>query len=151
MSDAVRGLDALRALHPAAGASIDSSIWLAIFCGLVLSCCLLLAARTNLLEMRALRRAILSALGAVRRMPAEVQLAEQALVLRRLARTLGGEAAATLRGDAWLAALDHWFRTDYFTCGEGRCFVDDLYRRGNSCNPDATLNRLENLARRLRR
>jgi Domain of unknown function (DUF4381) len=151
MSEAVQGLDALRGLHASAGASIDPSIWLALCCGLVLSCGLLWIARTNPFKMRAVRQATLAALGAVRRMPAEAQLAEQALVLRRVARTLGDEAAATLRGDAWLAALDDWFRTDYFTRGEGRCFADDLYRRRSACDPVATLNRLEGLARRLRR
>ncbi len=156
MSETSHGLDALRGLHLATGAFIDPSLFTAICIGLLLALCLVLAgqffgAPMNLFAMRAMRRHMRRALAATRRAPPDKQLAEQAIVLRRLARTLGGNEKAALRGDAWLAALDHWFRTDYFSRGEGRCFGDDLYRAGMSHDPAVTLRRLEALAGRLRK
>jgi hypothetical protein len=143
-------LEALRALHGGAGAPVDPLIWLAICAGLLAAIVCVFAARANLFRLPAVRRATHTALASTRDLPVELRHAEQAKVLRRVARTLGSEDQARLRGEAWLGALDHFFRTRYFTQGEGRYFADDLYRANNAHDPDAMARRLEHLARRLR-
>lgn len=53
----------------------------------------------------------------------------QARLLRRLARTLAGDAAARETGAAWATRLDTLLATDFFTKGPGRVLADGLYRR----------------------
>ena len=85
------------------------------------------AARRGPLRKRALRREALTQLRAAGALPPGEVLPAQALLLRRLARTLGGEATMQLQGEAWLAALDSLFATRFFTLGQGRRFGDQLY------------------------
>jgi hypothetical protein len=91
-----------------------------------------------------------AALQATADLPIAERLAAQAMVLRRLARTIGGEKSVRLRGSDWLVELDRIFRTDYFTRGDGRCFGDDLYAVRGDSSLDITV-RLERLVRRMRR
>jgi hypothetical protein len=143
-------LDALRPLHAGADVAVDPLIWLAICAGLIVAILAGFAARANLFRLYAVRRAARAALATTRELLVEARRAEQAKVLRRIARTFGGEDKAKLRGEAWLGALDHFFRTHYFTQGEGRCFADDLYRAHGAHDPDVISQHLETLARRLR-
>ena len=65
--------------------------------------------------------------------------------MRRVVRTLKGEAAAGKSGAAWAATLDTTFATDFFRSGPGCVFADDLYRRPKTSDPaaiDAGLSRL---------
>jgi len=78
------------------------------------------------------RRAALADLAAANALPPERRRVAQAQLLRRLARTLQGDAAADAQGDAWAAALDRLFATTFFSAGAGRIFAEGLYRRGAS-------------------
>jgi hypothetical protein len=109
-----------------------------------------LLTRARPLRVRAVRRALRTSLALARAAPREQQLVAQATLLRRAARTVGGEEVARLRGEAWLAALDRIFRTRFFTEREGRCFADDLYAASPAADPEVTGRNLASLARRLR-
>src|SRR4051794_14284679 len=86
--------------------------------------------------MRAgVRRAALREFKATRELAPDARLVAQARLLRRVARTLEGEAAASERGEAWASRLDRLFATDFFSRGAGRVLVDGLYRRPAA--PDA--------------
>lgn len=72
-----------------------------------------------------------------------------ARLLRRAALARLGPDAAKLTGDAWLAALDRLFGTDFFGKGAGRVFGDALYRGGMSPGESgAALTGLRRLVRR---
>jgi hypothetical protein len=82
-------------------------------------------------------------------LPADQRLAAQAEILRRIARTLHGEAAARLTGEPWLAALDGMFATRFFTTGPGRAFAD-LYVPRPAGDAEAASAELPGLMQRLR-
>ncbi len=84
-----------------------------------------------------LRRSALAALAASRALVPDERFAAQAGLLRRLARRLGGEAAARLHGQAWLERLDAMFGTRFFTQGEGQAYGDALYARQCVSDVDA--------------
>ncbi|KQO65550.1 MULTISPECIES: DUF4381 family protein [unclassified Methylobacterium] len=131
--DAPPGLDQLRGLHlPAETGGAQGAVMLAIALGftaaLVLGLLRLLRARRR----GSVRRAALADLAAANALPPERRRVAQAQLLRRLARTLQGDAAADAQGDAWAAALDRLFATTFFSAGAGRIFAEGLYRRGAS-------------------
>ncbi|CAA2156917.1 hypothetical protein MBRA_02349 [Methylobacterium brachiatum] len=76
-----------------------------------------------------LRRAALAELAGSRDLDPESRLVAQARLLRRLARTLAGDAAVRETGAAWATRLDTLLATDFFTKGPGRVLADGLYRR----------------------
>jgi hypothetical protein len=73
------------------------------------------------------RREAHVALALSRTLPPPERLLAQAVLLRRLARALGGADTLRLHGAAWLERLDAIFATSFFTKGAGRAFGPDLY------------------------
>jgi hypothetical protein len=84
----------------------------------------------------ALRTAADAALEAARGLAPADRIAAQARLLRRVVRSVGGEAAASTYGDAWLQRLDDVFATNFFTAGAGIVFGDALYRRPGDIDLD---------------
>ena len=82
--------------------------------------------------------------------PAECTVA-QARLLRRLVLTLDGEIAARRQRSAWLEQLDLTFRTDFFTRGGGRYYVDGLYQEQQIPDAAALAHKLEELFKQIRR
>jgi hypothetical protein len=149
MSDLAE-LQALRGLHvESLGFQLEPAVALGIVGGLVVAAGAILLLRMRPLRMRAARRALRASLAETRHVREDERLAAQALLLRRVARTVAGDDVAQLRGDAWLAALDRMFATTFFTRGEGRCFGDQLYAAAAS-DPEPRDRQLERLAGQLR-
>lgn len=140
------GLDQLRGLHLPTGSagSIQGEIALAVALGFLAA---LLVGLVRWLQRRAkasIRRSALNELAVTRQLPPEARLVAQARLLRRLVRTLQGDAAADAKGEAWSAVLDRLFSTTYFSRGAGRVLGEGLYRR-ETADPaaiDAELGRL---------
>ena len=126
MADPAAALDALRPLHLPEMAE-GTAIMLAM-AGAGLVAALLAGAwlLPRLAARHVLRRAALAGLAATRALAPAERIAAQAMLLRRLARTLGADAGA--QGEAWLATLDHLFATPFFTTGAGRAIADAPYR-----------------------
>jgi hypothetical protein len=128
----------LRPLHPpTADTSIGSGLFFAVALGLAAA--LLIAELWALAKRRrhGIRRRALDALKSSQSESPERRLISQAKLLREIVRDLDGDAAARLSGDAWLQHLDSTFRTRFFTAGEGRQFMEWLYRPGPGPDPDA--------------
>ncbi|GJD93872.1 DUF4381 family protein [Methylobacterium iners] len=139
-------LDNLRGLHlPAdAGGALRGEVVLAIALGFAAALLVGLVRYLRLRARRTVRRAALRELAATRDLDPEARLVAQARLLRRLARTLAGDATADARGRDWAGLLDGLFRTEFFTKGAGRVLTDGLYRR-ETADPaaiDAELGRL---------
>lgn len=140
------GLDQLRGLHMPAGpaGAVQGEIALAVAAGFLAA---LLVGLVRALRIRArasVRRAALRELAAGRALAPEARLVAQARLLRRLVRTLKGDAAADAKGGEWALVLDRLLATDYFSRGAGRVLGEGLYRRG-AADPaaiDAELGRL---------
>lgn len=128
MADPAGVLDGLRDLHwPFAGAAAGPvATMIAVGCALAIG--LSAALWPVLRRWRAVRRAALAALATSRLLDPPERLAAQAMLLRRVVRTIDGDAAARLHGRDWLAHLDRLFATRFFTEGEGRSFGEALYR-----------------------
>ncbi|TXN17325.1 DUF4381 domain-containing protein [Methylobacterium sp. WL30] len=146
-ADAPPTLEALRGLHlpnQAAGA-ISGEVVVAILAGFAAA---LLVGLVRYLRVRAratVRRAALRDLAAARNLDPEARLVAQARLLRRVARTVQGEDAASAQGTAWAHRLDGLFATTFFTAGAGRVLAEELYRRSDRPDPavlDAELGRL---------
>ncbi|AMB43891.1 DUF4381 domain-containing protein [Methylobacterium sp. AMS5] len=140
-------LSTLRGLHlPTGGNSaVQPEMVAALAVGFSLA---LLVGLIRLVRARrgaSVRRAALRELALARNLEPEARRVAQARLLRRVVRTLKGEAAADTSGAAWAATLDTTFATDFFRSGPGRVFTDDLYRRPKTVDPaaiDAGLGRL---------
>ncbi len=129
-ADAPAGLAQLRSLHlPPVDGSGQGEVVLAIALGFTAA--LLVGLFRFLRDRRrnSVRRAALAELAAARPLPPEARLVAQARLLRRLARTLRGDAAASGQGADWARTLDGLFATTFFTTGAGRGLVENLYRR----------------------
>lgn len=96
------------------------------------------------------RTSALRALAATRALNPADRLAAQAALLRRMAHVLGREEAMHEQGGAWLASLDHCFRTNFFSTGLGTAYGDALYRRGPAADVAALDRALAELFARLR-
>lgn len=150
MAEPQAGLEALRPLHGSGpGLIADPLLWLALGAGLALAAVAALAAPRALLRQGALRREALAELRQTAELAPAEALRAQALLLRRIARTVGGEATMQLAGAVWLGELDRIFATVFFTAGGGRCFGEALYAPQP---PDghAVQDELARLIRRLR-
>lgn len=140
-------LSTLRGLHlPTGGNSaVQPEMVAALALGFSLA---LLVGLIRLVRARrgaSVRRAALRELALAKDLEPEARRVAQARLLRRVVRTLKGEAAAGTSGAAWAATLDTTFATDFFRSGPGRVFADDLYRRPKTIDPaaiDAGLGRL---------
>lgn len=151
-ADPVPSLDQLRGLHLPGGSAalFRGEIFVAILVGLCAALLVGLARRLWLRMRQTLRRTALAELAAASRLPPEERLVAQASLLRRLVLTLRGEEAAAIRGEAWAGELDRLFRTDYFSRGAGRIFVDGLYAGGARPEPGAVEAELRRLFGRVR-
>lgn len=150
--DLAANLDALRGLHlPTASAGgLQGEVVAAIALGFTAA---LLVGLIRLLRARAgnsVRCAALRELTAAKRLEPEARLVAQARLLRRLARTLVGDAAASSRGPDWAATLDRLFSTDFFSRGAGGILADGLYRRPERPDPAAIDAELARLFARIR-
>ncbi len=115
-------LTQLRGLHlPAdAGSGAQGEVVLAIALGFVAA---LLVGLVRLLRARAnasVRASALRGLAETRTLAPDARLIAQARLLRRLARTLVGDEAASTQGRDWAATLDRLFATDVFSKGADR-------------------------------
>lgn len=145
-ADIPAGLDQLRGLHlpaEAAGAA-QGPVVLALALGFTAALLVGLVRYLRARQRGTVRRVAARELAAANALPPGPRRVAQARLLRRLARTLRGDAAASTQGDAWAATLDGLFATDFFTKGAGRTFADGLYRRDppESGLIDAELGRL---------
>ncbi|MDP4022689.1 DUF4381 family protein [Methylobacterium sp. NEAU 140] len=130
-ADAPLTLDALRGLHLPGGAAgaVQGEILAAAALGFLAA---LLVGALRVLRVRAratVRRAALAELAGSRGLDPDARLVAQARLLRRLVRTVSGDADAAVQGGDWARRLDALFRTDFFTAGAGRVLADGLYRR----------------------
>jgi hypothetical protein len=124
-------LDQLRGLHLPGGAAgaVQGEIIAAAALGFLAALLVGLVRYGRGRAGASLRRAALAELARSRGLDPEARLVAQARLLRRLGRTLGGEAESRATGADWAARLDGLFRTDFFTRGAGRVLADGLYRR----------------------
>jgi len=118
-----------------------------------LAAALLVGSVLNLLmrRRRPVRRAALAMLSQMRELPPAERTVAQARLLRRLVLTLSGEIAGRRQRRAWLEQLDLTFRTEFFTRGRGRYYVDGLYREQQIPDVTALHHNLEMLFRQIRR
>lgn len=143
---------ALRGLHlPSERLTTDGAdAALAIAIGLAVA--VLVGIVLNLLmRRRPVRRAALALLSQMSELPPAEHTVAQARLLRRLVLTLSGEIAARRQRSAWLEQLDLTFRTDFFTRGGGRYYVDGLYQGRQIPDAAALAHKLETLFRQIRR
>ena len=144
--DAPLSLEALRPLHlPTGGGAVSGAVVAAIATGFAAALLVGLVRWLRARRHASVRRAALDALALTTALEPEARRVAQARLLRRLVRTLDGEAAAAERGEAWGRTLDRVFATGFFGAGAGRVLVDGLYRRpepGDAAVLDAELARL---------
>ena len=124
-------LDQLRGLHLPGGAAgaVQGEVVAAAALGFLAALLVGLVRYGRSRSRATIRRAALAELTRSRGLDPEARLLAQARLLRRLGRTLGGEAESRAAGADWAARLDGLFRTDFFTRGAGRVLTDGLYRR----------------------
>jgi hypothetical protein len=124
-------LDQLRGLHLPGGAAgaVQGEVVAAAALGFLAALLVGLVRYGRSRSRATIRRAALAELARSRGLDPEARLLAQARLLRRLGRTLGGEAESRASGADWAARLDGLFRTDFFTRGAGRVLADGLYRR----------------------
>jgi hypothetical protein len=150
-ADVAPSLDQLRGLHlPGGAAGVLQGEVVAAACLGFLAALLVGLARYLRGRARAgLRRAALAELARSRGLDPEARRVAQARLLRRLVRSLGGDAGIRADGADWGGRLDALFRTDFFTRGAGRALTEGLYRR-ESPDLDAVEAELGRLIGRLR-
>lgn len=119
------GLDQLRGLHLPGGAAgaVQGEIVAAALLGFLAALLVGLVRYGRGRSRATLRRAALAELARSRGLDPEARL------LRRIGRTLGGEAESRAVGADWATRLDGLFRTTFFSRGTGRVLADGLYRR----------------------
>ena len=144
---------ALRALHlPTERLATDGAdAALAVAIGLAVALVVGIVLNLLMRRRRPIRRAALAMLSQMSALPPAEHTVAQARLLRRLVRTLSGEIAARRQRSAWLEQLDLTFRTDFFTRGGGRYYVDGLYQEQQIPDAAALAHKLEKLFRHIRR
>lgn len=140
-------LSALRGLHlpTGGGGAVQAELAAAIALGFAAALLVGLIRVIRTRRSATVRRAALRELTLTQGLPPEARRVAQAQLLRRVVRTLEGEAAAGARGLTWASTLDRTFATELFSRGPGRVLVDGLYRRPDATDPaalDAELGRL---------
>jgi hypothetical protein len=147
--DVTPSLDQLRGLHlPAETGGTQGAVMLAIALGFTAALAFGLLRYLQARRRDSVRRAALGELAAANALPPEQRRVAQARLLRRLARTLRGDAVADARGAEWGLALDRLFATTFFTQGAGRVFAEGLYQRGTP-EPDPVDTELARLFARI--
>ena len=144
---------ALRELHLPAERLVTDVADAAFAVAIGLAAALVVGIVLNLLMRRRppVRRAALAMLAQMSELPPAECTVAQARLLRRLVLTLNGEIAARRQRSAWLEQLDLTFRTDFFTRGGGRYYVDGLYQARQIPDAAALAHKLEELFRQIRR
>lgn len=140
-------LSALRGLHlpTGGGSALQGEVVAAIALGFAAA---LLIGLIRVLRARlqaSVRRAALRELALANGLDPDTRRVAQAQLLRRVVRTLQGDASASQQGDVWARTLDRTFATDFFSRGAGQSLVEGLYRRpraGDASAIDAELSRL---------
>lgn len=140
-------LSALRGLHlpTGAGGAVQGELVAAMALGFSAALLVGLIRVIRTRRRATVRRAALRELTLTTGLPPEARRVAQAQLLRRVVRTIHGEAAARARGTAWAATLDRTFATELFSRGAGSVLVGGLYRRPEPSDPavlDAELGRL---------
>ncbi len=145
-------LASLRGLHLPKGATgaVQGEVVAAIALGFAAALAVGLLRWLRARQRASLRRAALAELAASAELDPQSRRVAQARIVRRLVRSLKGEAAAAERGAVWAATLDRTFDTDFFSRGAGRSLADGLYRRPEADDPAATEAGLERLFARIR-
>ena len=143
---------ALRELHVPTERLTTDMADAALTVAIGLAAALLVGIVLNLLirRPRPVRRAALVMLSQMSELPPAERAVAQARLLRRLVLTLSGEIAARRQRNAWLEQLDLTFRTDFFTRGGGRYYVDGLYQARQIPDAAALAHKLEELFRQIR-
>ena len=144
---------ALRGLHLPTERFTADVVGVALAVAIGLAAALVVGIVLNLLmrRRRPVRRAALAMLSQMSELPPAERTVAQARLLRRLVLTLSGEIAARRQRGAWLEQLDLTFRTDFFTRGGGRYYVDGLYQEQQIPDAAALAHKLEKLFRQIRR
>ena len=123
-------LAGLRALHlPPETTSFWSDLGFAVALGLGLALLASLAVRALFRPRLSVKKSALGAFEETRSLPAGERRAAQAAILRRVVKSVEGDAAASATGTEWAATLDRVFATDLFSAREGRVFSEGLYAR----------------------
>jgi hypothetical protein len=143
MVDPARALDGLRDIHWPVAADAAGPVVTMILIGCLLAGGLSAGLWPLLRRWRAVRRSALAALAASRSLDPPERLAAQAVLLRRLVRTIDGDAAGRLQGRDWLERLDRLFATRFFTEGAGSGFGEALYRPPSGEDPDRHIDALD--------
>jgi hypothetical protein len=147
-------LAGLRALHlPPETHSVWADLGLAVAAGLAIALVVAFAARLFLRPKHSLRASALEAFEHAKALPPDDKRAAQAALLRRIVRTVEGEAAARAAGPEWSATLDRVLKTDLFSARSGKSLTEQLYARpARRDADDPELDReLAGLLERLRR
>lgn len=137
--DTQAALSELRGLHlpTGGGGLLQGEIVAAIALGFLAALLVGLARLARARLRDTVRRAALRELALMGALPPTERPVAQARLLRRVVRTLSGEAAASARGPAWAQTLDRTFKTRFFEEGAGRDLVDGLYSRPGGADPAA--------------
>ncbi len=81
------------------------------------------------------QREALDNLADIQQRSPQTALQQTAILLKRIAITHDNHPSVKrLSGDRWLQYLDQFYRTDFFSKGEGQVFGDALYRSSTSAN-----------------
>ena len=146
-------LAGLRALHlPPETTSFWSDIGFAAALGLGLALLASLLVRALFRPRLSVRKSALGALKTAEALPQDERRAAQAAILRRVVRSVEGDAAARATGPEWARTLDRVFSTDLFTARGGRVFSEGLYERPTAANDDHAVDgELAGLFNKLRR
>ena len=135
MTDVAHLLETMRAMREPPVPAPIAPYLAALLTGAIAAIVSLAVARRARQARTGLRRTAAACLAASRRLEPGERLAAQAHLLRRLVRTLRGDALA--HGPDWLLVLDRTFATTFFSAGDGRIFADALYRRPVGIDVDA--------------
>lgn len=115
-----------------------------IFCGL----CIAMAIFHYSKRRESSISGALQALDAAQNLPPNERIITYARIIRALVASSDSKAQS-LTGEKWLYKLDCTFGTDFFSCGNGRVFGDNLYRRKEYILPDQLGNDLKSLIQEL--
>ncbi len=137
MTDQAEALSGLRPINPAVDAGGVTALIAMALIGCACALALALLFRVMARRCRAIRRSALAELATSRSLQPDERLAAQAALLRRVIRTVEGDAPARLRDKDWLACLDRTFGTSFFTGGGGRAYGEALYRPSSSRDVEA--------------
>ncbi len=105
------------------------ALWPLLVTVLLALIALIWIARTRWQQKNAWASEVQSTISVLQSEPADRAIPGYAALLKRTVLTIEpAHATKTLHGEPWLHQLDRFFRTDFFSNGEGRVFGDCLYQ-----------------------